>query len=47
MDEQGFRAMLQTRKASDEQIDAAIALVERFEAFAADAGGAIPAEMDA
>ena len=45
MDEQGFRAMLQTRKASDEQIDAALALVERFEAFAADAGGVLSAEM--
>lgn len=36
MDEQGFRAMLRARKVSDEQIDAAVALAERFERFAAD-----------
>ncbi len=33
MDKEGFRAMLQTRKLSDEKIEASIALAERFEAF--------------
>lgn len=33
MDKEGFRAMLQTRKLSDEGIEASIALAERFEAF--------------
>ena len=45
MDEQGFRAMLQARHVSAEQMDAAIALVERFEAFAASAGGVLSTEM--
>ncbi|HOU13305.1 MAG TPA: hypothetical protein PKZ84_09305 [Anaerolineae bacterium] len=34
VDQQGFRALLETRKVSDEKIEAAIALVERFEQFA-------------
>ena len=34
VDQKGFRALLQTRKVSDEKIAAAIALVERFEQFA-------------
>ena len=33
MDQQGFRTMLQTRKLSDEKIEAAIILVEHFERF--------------
>ncbi|MBN2393707.1 MAG: hypothetical protein JXR84_23445, partial [Anaerolineae bacterium] len=34
VDQQGFRALLQTRKVSNEKIEAAIALAERFERFA-------------
>jgi len=45
MDKQGFRAMLKTRKVSDENIEATIALVERFEMFATDAEGASITEV--
>jgi hypothetical protein len=39
MDQEGFRAMLRTRKLSDEDIEASVALAERFEAFVAASGG--------
>jgi len=45
MDKQGFRTMLQTRKLSDDKIESAIALVERFERFAEDAGAMPTAEV--
>jgi hypothetical protein len=38
MDTQGFRAFLKTRNLSDEQINASIAMTERFEAFIAGHG---------
>lgn len=38
MDQEGFRAMLRTRKLSDEAIEASVALAERFEAFVAASG---------
>jgi hypothetical protein len=38
MDKEGFRQMLQTRKLSDEKIEASIALAERFELFLRDSG---------
>jgi hypothetical protein len=39
MDKQGFRAMLEGRKTPAERLDSAIALAERFEQFAEQAGG--------
>ncbi len=44
MDQSGFRAMLQTRKLSEEQIEASIRLAERFETFAHNIGQAPWAE---
>jgi hypothetical protein len=44
MDQNGFRAMLQTRKLSEEKIEASIKLAERFEKFADDMGKAPWAE---
>ncbi|MBN1139162.1 MAG: hypothetical protein JXM73_21460 [Anaerolineae bacterium] len=38
MDKEGFRQMLHARKLSDEQIEASIALAERFELFLHDSG---------
>jgi hypothetical protein len=46
MDRRGFREMLQTRNMSDGQIEAAIALAERFERFAATVSAA-PANAEA
>ena len=43
MDQEGFRAMLRTRKLSEEAIEASVALAERFEAFVAASGGEPPA----
>jgi hypothetical protein len=40
MDQDGFRTMLETRKLSEDKIDASIALAERFEQFAQDQGEA-------
>jgi hypothetical protein len=37
MDRDGFRAMLQTRKLTEEQLEASLALAERFETFLDDA----------
>lgn len=45
MDKQGFRALLETRKLSDEKIEAAITLAERFERFVEDAGAMSIAEV--
>jgi hypothetical protein len=39
MDKEGFRQMLQTRKLSDEKIEASIALAERFDQFLCDSDG--------
>lgn len=39
MDKQGFRIMLEGRKISAEKLDSALALAERFEQYAAQAGG--------
>jgi hypothetical protein len=39
MDKQGFRSMLEGRKVPAEKLDSAITLAERFEQFAAQAGG--------
>jgi hypothetical protein len=44
MDREGFRALLRTRKLSDEGIEASVALAERFEAFVAESGGGPSAE---
>ncbi len=44
IDQQGFRTLLQTRKLSDEKIEAAIALAERFERFVESAGEKSTAE---
>ncbi len=44
MDKEGFRAMLQTRKLSEEGIEASIALAERFEAFLEGSPGMSPSE---
>ena len=38
MDTQGFRELLKTRKLNDAQIEASIALAERFETFIAGHG---------
>jgi hypothetical protein len=38
MDRDGFRTMLQTRKLTEDKIEASIALAERFEAFLGDTG---------
>ncbi|MCG2786632.1 MAG: hypothetical protein L6461_16195 [Anaerolineae bacterium] len=39
MDKQGFRAMLEGRKVPAEKLDSALALAERFEQYATQAGG--------
>jgi hypothetical protein len=44
MDQEGFRALLRTRKLSDEAIEASVALAERFETFVAQSAGEPSAE---
>jgi hypothetical protein len=44
MDRDGFRSMLQTRKLTEEEVEASIAVAERFEAFLGDTARAPSAE---
>lgn len=44
MDREGFRQLLKTRKLSDEQIEASIAIAERFEGYLIDSAGKLDIE---
>ncbi len=46
MDKQGFRTFLQGRKIEDEKIEAALAIAQRFEAFASQRGHSAPSTVD-